>query len=101
MKMLPVLTKRLSVLLVCDAIAFASAGAIVMVAFAESGLALAAAATIGISALVAISWWLGEALAGLLQRYPAARLGSGSQEERVEHATDPRVAPHDVDGLSF
>jgi len=76
MKMVHVLTKRLSALLVCDAIVFASLGAMVIVAFAEGGLALAAGAVIGVSAFVGISWYLGEALARLLQPRAVARVDS-------------------------
>ena len=86
MKMMHVLTKPLSALLVCDVIVFASLGAIVIVAFAEGGLALAVPVVIGLSVFVGISWYLGEALARLLQPRTVARLEPGCQEDRVECA---------------
>ncbi len=66
MKMVHGFSKRLSALLVCDIIAFAAVGAIVIVAFAERGFAFAAVVAIGLSAFVGINWWLGEALDRLL-----------------------------------
>ena len=66
MEILHGLTKKLSVLLVCDVVAFASLGVVVLVAFAEGRLALAAATAVGLSAVVGLSWWLGEAFARLV-----------------------------------
>ena len=93
MKIALALTKRLFAFSAGDVIVFGSVVAILMIAFAQFALPLAAVGAIG------LSWWLGWALQGVLDSSRAVHREHRSQEEWLQRAAVLEVAPNDLDGL--
>jgi hypothetical protein len=98
MKLVHVATKRLSALLVCDGIVFVSLVAIVIAAFAEDGIALAAVAAIGISALVGLGWRLDRTTRASPRQIPVTPQDYGSEDAGLLHAALVQLSSIDLDG---
>lgn len=99
MKGMHALARRLSAQLVCDGVLLVILGAIVIAAFAEGGLALAAAAAIGISALIGLGWWFDRATKESPRQFPAAPTDHGSGDAGLLHAAVVQLSSIDLDGL--